>query len=115
MIAWAQDVAVYLHREPVDFRKQLNGLAAVVEQEMAHSLYARALFVFCNRHTTQVKAIYWDATGFCLWHKRLEKAHFRWPRHALEAVVTLNPEQWDWLLRGFDIAKMKPHKCLHFS
>ncbi|MGH7690872.1 MAG: IS66 family insertion sequence element accessory protein TnpB, partial [Gemmatimonadaceae bacterium] len=50
MIEWARDVAVYLHREPVDFRKQLNGLAVVVEQEMERSLYARAVFVFCNRH-----------------------------------------------------------------
>ncbi len=25
---------VYLHREPVDFRKAINGLSVIVEQEM---------------------------------------------------------------------------------
>ena len=25
---------VYLHRDPVDFRKQINGLTAIVELEM---------------------------------------------------------------------------------
>lgn len=115
MIDWAREVPVYLHREPVDFRKQMNGLALVVEQEMERNLYARALFVFCNRHHNQVKAIYWDATGFCLWHKRLEKAHFCWPRKSSETVITLNPEQWSWLLRGFDITRMQPHKELHFG
>ncbi len=59
MITWARAVAVYLHREPVGFRKQLNWLAAVVEQEMGQSPYTGALFVFCNRHTNQVKALYW--------------------------------------------------------
>ena len=82
---------------------------------MGQSPYARALFVFCNRHRTQVKALYWDATGFCLWHKRLEQAHFQWPRHAAEAVVALTAEQWDWLLRGFDIAHMQAHKELHYG
>ncbi len=37
---------IYLHREPVDFRKSINGLALIVEQEMKHSPMTSALFVF---------------------------------------------------------------------
>lgn len=115
MIAWAEDVAVYLHREPVDFRKQINGLTLLIEQGMGLSPLARALFVFCNRRRSQLKVIYWDETGFCLWQKRLEKAHFQWPRRAAEDIIELNQEQWNWLLRGLDITRMKPHETLHFS
>ena len=33
-----EDVAqVYLHREPVDFRKAINGLVLIIEGEMALS------------------------------------------------------------------------------
>lgn len=51
-------MAVCLHREPLDFRKPLNGLMAIVTEELGRSPYDRALFVFCNRHRTQGKAIY---------------------------------------------------------
>ena len=98
-----QDVPqVYLHRDPVDFRKAINGLVLIIEQEMALSPYADALFLFCNRQRDKLKAVYWDTTGFCLWYKRLEKARFAWPRQAEDAVLTLSEEQLHWLLRGFD-------------
>ena len=41
---------VYLHREPVDFRKAINGLVLIIEGEMALSPYADALFLFCFGH-----------------------------------------------------------------
>jgi hypothetical protein len=37
--------AVYLHREPVDFRKSINGLSIIVEQSMALSLFDSAFFL----------------------------------------------------------------------
>ena len=63
--------AIYLHRAPVDFRKSINGLALIVEQEMQLPPMSPALFVFCNKKRDRVKALYWDRTGFCLWYKRL--------------------------------------------
>ena len=41
--------AIYLHRDVVDFRKSINGLVTIVEQEMVLSPFSDALFVFCNR------------------------------------------------------------------
>ena len=54
---------VYLHREAVDFRKSINGLVLIVEQEMALSPFADALFVFCNKSRDKLKLVYWDQTG----------------------------------------------------
>ena len=111
-----QDVpAVYLHREPVDFRKAINGLMVIVEQSMSLSPYSSALFVFCNRSRDKLKILYWDETGFCLWYKRLEKARFAWPRRADQAVLELSEEQLHWLLRGFDITQMQPHQQLGYG
>jgi len=48
-------------------------------------------------------------------YKRLEKDRFAWPRAAQEAVLRLNVEQLDWLLRGLDILRMKPHPVRSFD
>ena len=105
---------VYLHRDPVDFRKAINGLVVIIEQSMALSPYEPALFVFTNRGRDKLKIVYWDETGFCLWYKRLEKARFAWPRRAGDNVVTLTEEQLHWLLRGLDITRMTPHERLQY-
>ena len=114
MIRWS-DVPVYLHRQPVDFRKSINGLSALVEQAMGMSPFCPALFVFGARRRDKIKVLYWDQTGFCLWYKRLEKDRFLWPRMAVDDVITLQAEQFDWLLRGLDILKIKPHAAHHFG
>ncbi len=115
MIQWQEDVKVYLHREPVDFRKAINGLSVIVQDDMAISPFSRALFVFCNKKRTQLKVLYWDDTGFALWQKRLEEDRFKWPRRWQDDPVMLTHEQWQWLLRGFDITQIKPHKMLKFE
>lgn len=53
---------VYLHKQPVDFRKSINGLSLLVEQEMQLSPFSGALFVFCNQQRTRLKVLYWDST-----------------------------------------------------
>ena len=110
-----QDVPqVYLHRDPVDFRKAINGLVVIIEQSMALSPFAEAVFVFCNRSRDKLKVVYWDETGFCLWYKRLEQSKFKWPRCADTSVVELSEEQFHWLLRGFDVLQMRAHPRLDF-
>ncbi|WP_196229832.1 IS66 family insertion sequence element accessory protein TnpB [Teredinibacter turnerae] len=47
--------------------------------------------------------------------KRLEQDKFKWPRKDRFSTVTLNHEQWCWLLRGFDYRNFKPHHVLHFT
>jgi transposase len=107
--------AVYLHREPVDFRKAIDGLSLIVEQGMGLSVYDSALFVFCNRRRDKLKVLYWDHSGFCLWYKRLEKEKFKWPKKDSRDVIALDEEQFTWLLRGFDISQMNAHQSLVFS
>ena len=115
MQMFAEVSAVYLHREPVDFRQSINGLAAMVEGAMSLSPFSGAVFVFCNRRRDKLKILYWDHSGFALWYKRLEDARFHWPRQWPEAVIELREEQLHWLLLGYDIIRMQPHKMLHYS
>jgi transposase len=114
VIDW-HDMPVYLHRQPVDFRKSINGLSALVEQELKLSPFLNALFVFGCKRRNKIKVLYWDKTGFCLWYKRLEKDKFKWPRSMGDDVLLLDKEQFEWLLRGFDIQKMRPHRERFFE
>lgn len=114
MIAWSAEVDIYLHRDPVDFRKSINGLSVIVEEIFDASPFSATLFVFCNKRRNQLKVLYWDNTGFALWQKRLEKERFKWPKPD-EASLQISHEQWLWLLRGFNISDLKPHQTLSFS
>jgi len=113
---WFTEVGeVYLHRDPVDFRKSINGLSIIVEEHMEISPYTHAIFVFCNKHRDKLKILCWDHTGFVLWYKRLEKARFKWPRQHASEVVTINDEELDWLLRGLDFQQLIGHKKLSLT
>jgi transposase len=107
--------AVYLCREPIDFRCGINSLAVLVEGTLRMDPFAEQLYVFCNRRRNQIKILYWERNGFCLWQKRLEKSRFYWPRRASDEIVTLTAQQLNWLLDGYDIARLQPHETLHYS
>ncbi len=54
------DVAVYLHKAPVDFRKAINGLSVIVDNAMDHNIFEAGLFVFFNKKCDKIKILYWD-------------------------------------------------------
>lgn len=103
---------IYLYREPVDMRKAINGLVAIVEGEMELDPFSASLFVFCNRNRSLVKMVVWEGNGFVLWMKRLEKARFKWPLMLNLDVVELNAQQINWLLDGYDLTLMQGHAFL---
>ena len=55
MFRLADDLRVYLHRDPIDFRAGINSLAILVEQAMGLNPFERAVFAFCNRRRTRIK------------------------------------------------------------
>lgn len=109
MIEWRNDIPIYLHRAPVDFRKSINGLSVIVVEALQFPITEPSLFVFCNKTRRQIKVLYWDVTGFALWQKRLEQDRFKWPKQQSTDIISLTHEQWCWLLRGFDLTKIHPH------
>src|SRR5699024_11587983 len=90
---------IYLYRQPVDFRKQANGLALIVEQELGHSPFSGALYAFTNRQRNKIKCLLWEDNGFILYYKALAEERFKWPGPS-DALLTLTGEQINWLLGG---------------
>lgn len=100
--------AIFLYKDAIDFRKSINGLVLVIEQELERSAFEPALYVFCNRARDKLKILYWDNTGFALWYKRLEKARFKWPTQIQTTTLTLSEQQLQWLLSGYDVIGHQP-------
>jgi len=109
-------VEVYLCLESVDFRKQATGLAALVQVELERDPFAPALYVFTNRRRSAVKILTWERNGFILWHKRLERQRFHWPRKDVRnATVSLSVQELNWILDGLDLSKWHPHATLSYQ
>jgi transposase len=79
MITAGADLQVLVATRPVDFRKQADGLAAIVQAALGADPFCGAVFVFRSKRLDRVKLLWWDGTGICLMTKRLESGQFRWP------------------------------------
>lgn len=102
-----EGLKVYLHRAPVDFRLNINGLAVLVQQALGLDPFAACVYGFSNRRRNRVKVLGRDRNGFWLLLKRLEEDRFIWPSEA--DVPTLTVEQLHWLLKGIDIGIVQRH------
>ena len=105
---------IYLYRAPIDFRKQANGLALLIEQELGHSPFTGALYAFPNRQHNKIKCLMWEDTGFVLYYKALAEERFKWPALSDE-LLPLTGEQINWLLDGYDISLLQGHKKLQYE
>lgn len=69
-------IRVHLYGEPTDMRKSYDGLQALARHAMQSDPLDGALYVFVNRRGSQLKCLYFDRSGFCIWAKRLEAGRF---------------------------------------
>lgn len=97
---------IFVAIEPLDMRKQFDGLAGAVRRELGGDPLSGQVFLFFNRRRTMVKGIYWDGGGYCLWAKRLEKGRFRVPLVERDGVVQVELEMAELtlILEGIELA-----------
>ena len=104
-------IKVYVYAEPVDMRKQIDGLAAIVQHEMALDPFTKSLFIFINKRRDKLKILAWDKNGFLVWYKRLEKQRF--PKIQSPENLKLSVKELNLFLDGYDIERFKPHAPLN--
>jgi transposase len=89
MILPAGPLRVYLATRPVDFRKGMDGLAALAQAQLQLDPFSGAVLVFRAKRADRVKLLVFDGTGLCLYSKRLEAVPvhgFETPRFAYAAM-----------------------------
>ena len=89
-----------------DMRKQIDGLAALVQTQFGQEMEETSLYLFCGRRADRIKALYWDGTGYILLYKRLTEKRFQWPRNEAE-LKKLTQQEFRWLMEGLSITQTK--------
>ena len=95
---------IWLYPQPVDFRKQIDGLVILVADHLKLDPTSGQLFLFRNRTSNKIKMLWWDRNGFWLFYKRLEQGRLIFPEIKNEAIEVTR-DQMNWLLSGLDYSK----------
>jgi transposase len=81
MIHLTAQSKIWLATEPQDFRKGIDGFAALCRQAYQLNPQEGALFVFINRSKTMIRLLAYEQNGYWLMTKRLSKGKFtHWPK-----------------------------------
>ena len=102
MLNFTGAVRIFLATSPVDMRRQIDGLAALVNDVLSQDPFTGHVFVFRGRRADRVKLLVWDKNGFVLVYKRLEKSRFRFPDTS-SSCRELDSTALTLLLEGLDL------------
>ena len=103
MLAFNHSMKIYLAVQPVDMRKQFDGLWSVAEQHLKLNPYSGSVFLFTNKRRNRLKILYWDGSGVWVFAKRLEKGRLSWPKGSDERRLCLTPQAVGLLIEGIDL------------
>jgi transposase len=78
MLQITPQMKVLVAIQPADFRKGIDGLAALCKSSLGEDPFTGTVFVFRNRRATAIKVLIYDGQGFWLCQKRLSSGRFRW-------------------------------------
>lgn len=100
---------VWLCTAPTDMRKSFDGLSGLVKHKLDEDPLSGQLFVFINRRKTQMKVLYFDRSGYCIWSKRLVQGQFNYQGSA-SGKRSLDVLQLKLLLEGIEVKKARQYK-----
>jgi transposase len=109
MISPSGNFKLYLAAKPVDFRKGMDGLAAIVMNEFELDPFNGAIFIFRSKRSDRLKLIVWDGTGLVMTYKRIEGSGFVWPRMT-DGVITISKSQFEALFERLDWQRVVPRR-----
>ena len=87
-------------------RLSFDGLYALTRHELQQDPLSGHLFAFVNRKATQIKVLYFDRSGLCVWAKRLERGRL------IADWSQVRTQEMDWtglklLLEGIEATRLK--------
>lgn len=114
MITLSAETKIFISNQPVDMRKNIDGLSCIVSDVLNKSPQSQALYIFYNRAKDKIKILTWHRNGFVLFYKRLEKHKYKFPK-AQDEIYSINHEQLSWLIAGLDFDLMQTFEELNYQ
>ncbi len=107
MLKFRDEIKIYVSIEPIDARKSIDSLCAMIVEYFEDNPQSGSLFIFVNKLRDKVKIIWWDANGFILHYKRLERGRFIMPKINGVNKLEISQTQLHGLLAGLDFSLMR--------
>ena len=105
MIGLASELKIVVATQPIDFRRGMNGLVALVASALESDPYCGDLFIFRPKRCDRLRCVYWDGSGMILLTKWLEAGKFIWPP-VRNGSMQLSREEFSLLLAGIDWTRL---------
>jgi transposase len=107
-------IQVHLYGAPCDMRKSFDGLQALTRHGLGANPLDGGLYVFINKRATQMRVLYFDRSGFCIWSKRLEAGRF------ISDWRQVRTRQMDWtelklMLEGMEVTRQRKRYRYEYS
>ena len=107
-------IRVHLYGQPCDMRKSFDGLSALARNALGCDPMDGSLYVYVNRKATQMRVLYFDRSGYCVWGKRLEAGRF------LSDWCAVRTREMNWtelklLIEGIEIGRRRKRLDLRSS
>jgi len=83
-------------------RCSYDGLGALVRRQLGQNPLSGHGFIFINRRRTQLKCLYFQAGGYCVWSKRLERGRFATLSPTAGQAITLSHAEFEALIEGLE-------------
>lgn len=87
-------VKIMIATQPVDFRRGMNGLVALVASALSADPYCGDVFVFRAKRCDRLRCIYWDGSGMI------------WPP-IRDGAMQMSSQEFSLLLAGIDWTRVK--------
>ena len=95
------DLKYYLCMEPVDMRKQFQGLQGIVNGEFGRYLTQDEAFIFIGKTRKTAKVLHRESDGLTLYVRKLGEGRFQMPRlNDDNRTATLTPDEFTLLILG---------------
>ena len=104
-------INVYVITGYTDMRKSIDGLCAIVLEQLKMEPDGCSIYLFCGKRCDRIKILLREPDGYVLLYKRLDvvQGRYRWPRNKNEAKA-ITWQQFDWLMSGLEIEQPKALK-----
>jgi len=101
MLQITPQMTLFLSINHMDFRKGIDAIVALCQQQLHQDPFSGALFAFTNRNRTAVKLLIYDGNGFWLCLKRFSKGKLQWwpsDRHNTSPIYHIDATQLSILI-----------------